>query len=183
MTDQERMEKIGKLISFYKDDNVNYVDVDESGRKHSVSVVVYRLNAPGVFLLDAEQTSGLGALYQEGLDRIHTILSQLDMVQLGETSSGFDNPEVFTVVDDTAEAVRGVISGVIETHPLGALFDITVYDDGGREVPPREYPPCIICDEDSSVCKKEHRHSDAEILDRIGTMLLINGYYDEMDIN
>ena len=182
MTAQERMAKIEKLISFYKNDNVNYVAVDEAGRKHGVSVVVYRLNAPGVFILDGTQAGGLVALYREGLDRIHTILSQLDMVQLGEVSSGCDNPETFTVVDDTAEAVRGVLSGVIETHPLGALFDITVYDDNGHEVPPREYPPCIICEEDSSVCKKEHRHSDAEILDRIDTMLLVNGYYDEVDI-
>ena len=179
MTNEERLAKVRGLISFYKDENVNYVAVDESGRKHDVSVVVYRLNVPGVFIPDSEQARGLVALYREGLDRIHIILSQLDMVQLGEVSSGCDNPETFTVVDDSADAVRGVLSGVIETHPLGALFDITVYDADGREVPPREYPPCIICDGDSSVCKKEHRHSDAEILDRIDTMLLVNGYYDE----
>lgn len=182
MTEQKRLAKIGQLISFYKDDNVNYVSVDEAGRKHDVSVVIYRLNAPGVFIPDGARTGGLVALYHEGLERIHRILAQLDMVQLGEVSSGFDNPETFTVVDDTAEAVRGVLSGVIETHPLGALFDIAVYDADGREVPPREYPPCIICEEDSSLCKKEHRHSDAEILDRIDTMLLVNGYYDEIDI-
>ena len=106
MTNEERLAKVRDLISFYKDENVNYVAVDESGRKHDVSVVVYRLNVPGVFIPDSEQASGLVALYREGLDRIHIILSQLAMVQLGEVSSGCDNPETFTVVDDSADAVR-----------------------------------------------------------------------------
>ena len=40
MTNEERLAKVRGLISFYKDENVNYVAVDESGRKHDVSVVV-----------------------------------------------------------------------------------------------------------------------------------------------
>lgn len=45
------------------------------------------------------------------------------------------------MVDDRAEALRGVLSGVIETHPLGAVFDISVYDDTGSEALPRWQPP------------------------------------------
>lgn len=177
MTNQERMEKVSGLVSFYKDANVNFVPLDENGREHGVTVVVYSLDIP-CLPLNEEQRRGLVRLYKEGLDRIHTILSQLDMVQLGESASGSDNPETFTVVDDNAKNVRGVLTGVAETHPLGAIFNITVYDDSGKVVPPRDYPPCIICDGDSRECKEEHRHGPEEILDRIDTMLLVNGYYD-----
>lgn len=177
MTEQERSAKVRQLISFYKTDNKNFVPVDEKGREHAVTVIVYRLDLPPL-PLNREQERGVARLYQEGLDRIHTILAQLGMVQLGESSTGRDNPETFTVMDDGAEAVRGVLSGVIDTHPLGAVFDIAVYDGWGNEAPPRERTACIICDGDQAECKKQRRHGPEEILDRLDTLLLVNGYYD-----
>ena len=177
MTNQERLEKVKQLIAFYKDENKNFVPVDERGREHAVAVIVYRLDLPEL-PLNREQERGAARLYREGLDRIHLILSQLNLVQLGECSVGRENPETFTVVDDGVEDLRGVLSGVMETHPLGAVFDISVYDDTGREALPRWQPPCILCDGDRAECKKKHRHRQEEILSRLDGMLLAKGYYD-----
>lgn len=177
MTTQERLIKVRQLIAFYKDDNKNFVPVDERGREHAVAVAVYRLDLPEL-PLNREQERGVARLYQEGLDRVHITLSQLAMVQLGETSAGRENPETFTVVDDRGEALRGVLSGVIETHPLGAVFDISVYDDTGSEVMPRWQPPCVICGGDRAECKRQRRHGPEEILSRLDTLLLAKGYYD-----
>lgn len=177
MTNQERLIKVKQLIAFYKDDNKNFVPVDERGQEHAVAVIVYRLDLPEL-PLNREQERGVAKLYQEGLDRIHLILSQLQLVQLGESSAGQENPETFTVVDDRAESLRGVLSGMIETHPLGAVFDISVYDDTGGEAMPRQQPPCIVCDGDRAECKKQRRHRQEEILSRLDTLLLAKGYYD-----
>lgn len=82
MTEQERLIKVRQLIAFYKDDNKNFVPVDERGREHAVAVIVYRLDLPEL-PLSREQERGVARLYQEGLNRIHLTLSQLAMVQLG----------------------------------------------------------------------------------------------------
>lgn len=79
--------------------------------------------------------------------------------------------EAFLLTSRTPEETKRIVVGIEDTHPLGRLFDIDVFDaDGlplGRQqlgLPSRR---CLICDDDARVCMRAGRHDYAELLNKI----------------
>lgn len=63
-----------------------------------------------------------------------------------------------------------------ETHPLGRLWDIDVYDENGismsREALSAPVRKCLICGQDAKGCARNRTHSVEELIHEIEKMIL-----------
>lgn len=86
--------------------------------------------------------------------------------------------EAFVIVDlPTVEAKRMACT-IEDTHPLGRLFDIDVFNNDALPISRTQVGgsprPCLICGKVARVCMRERKHSYEELNNKINQ--LINDY-------
>ncbi|WP_333650976.1 citrate lyase holo-[acyl-carrier protein] synthase [Lacrimispora sp.] len=71
--------------------------------------------------------------------------------------------------------IKSLMIQVEESHPLGRLFDIDVYDADGRGIgrgalgaSPRK---CLICGQDAKVCGRSRSHGLEELCEHVENMI------------
>ncbi len=67
--------------------------------------------------------------------------------------------------------VKKITADLEETHPLGRLFDIDVYDGNGRGISREELGisprKCLICGRDAKICGRSRSHGAEELYKRV----------------
>lgn len=62
-----------------------------------------------------------------------------------------------------------------ETHPLGRLFDVDVYDEAGSGISREELGSpvrkCLICEKDAKLCGRSRSHTVKELYERIESII------------
>jgi len=138
--------------------------------RHSGSITVaLGMNIPGPI----KTGDGIVKAFREGCGKLRAMFEQAGMIVeemvILEEQAG--NVACFSVsgMDDVdlAWMIKKMTVDLEETHPLGRLFDIDVYDAAGAAfsrsqlgVPGRR---CLLCDEDAKVCGRSRQHSVEEL--------------------
>lgn len=97
-----------------------------------------------------------------------------------ELLTGQDGSAILMALNLEIAAAKSEAIKLEETHPLGRLFDIDVYDGNGRPMSRGSlgYPPrgCILCGNSVSVaaCSRLQRHELDEILNEVNRRILAN---------
>lgn len=71
--------------------------------------------------------------------------------------------------------VKKITVQLEETHPLGRLFDIDVYDGSGKGIGREELGApvrkCLICEKDAKICGRSRKHTVEELYCRVENII------------
>ncbi len=83
--------------------------------------------------------------------------------------------EAFLLVSMSACEAKKVTCGIEETHPLGRLFDIDVFDAEGlpvsRETVGLEARRCMLCEHEARWCMRNRTHTQEELHNHINSLI------------
>ena len=84
-------------------------------------------------------------------------------------------PEAILIVDSRVPHLKELMIHIEETHPLGRLFDIDVFNHNGepysRTCLKKTPRSCYICGESAKVCARSRKHEVSEIIKCIDLMM------------
>lgn len=93
---------------------------------------------------------------------------EAQLIEMLDLQTGFESYHLLNINPDEAKRTASQIE---DSHPLGRMMDIDVYDSEGnavsradREVPTRR---CLLCDNDARICMRAFTHTQAELLGEI----------------
>lgn len=79
--------------------------------------------------------------------------------------------KILSVEQEDPLLVKKIMVDIEETHPLGRLYDIDVYDKEGKGIsreslgaPVRR---CLLCGQEAKVCGRNRRHTAEELYKRV----------------
>jgi holo-ACP synthase/triphosphoribosyl-dephospho-CoA synthase len=104
------------------------------------------------------------ALEAEGINVSHA--------ERNEESAGYT---AYFSVSSAPKVLKTIALRVEESHPLGRLFDIDVYEPGGRKLSRQDYGavprPCFVCGENGFLCARSRAHPPGELRSSILRMM------------
>lgn len=131
---------------------------------YQLPMITFTINTPGPVKLN-DQTLWLHAA---GNSALLVALARESMIPIfSEIRNCNTGPESFFVVKTSAPRLKVICYALEITHKAGRLFNFNVYEECGHPIgrsffkwPPRT---CMICGGNVSECRKEHRHTRAEL--------------------
>ncbi|KRQ86118.1 Apo-citrate lyase phosphoribosyl-dephospho-CoA transferase [Caloramator mitchellensis] len=151
---EDREKRFFKVLSLYE--------------KYSFPILVGKINYPGNNKNTLEAVSAFNVLYSLLIEqfREYTIHNEVD--------DGFDGKSVLMVLNLDKMKIKKMAVEIEETHSLGRIFDIDVYE-GEKSVSRKDLGfkerRCIVCGEDARVCARELRHTVDEVLSFINSRI------------
>lgn len=136
------------------------------------TLMVFTVVVPGDIKRDRRSLTvaeaGMNAIKKSfGQDIVHTFTYDLE--------TGF---EAFFIIGCKCDEAKLMACEIENTHTLGRLMDIDVFDDAcrpiSRQTVKKEQRKCLICENDSRVCMRLRNHTLEELSGKIDT--LINSY-------
>lgn len=93
-----------------------------------------------------------------------------------EVLRGVSGPALILVLaQDDAHQLKRALVKIEESNPAGRLFDLDVYDKGGRPIGRAELGlpdrRCLVCGGQVSECRRAARHTVAEVMQRVEEIL------------
>ncbi|QCX33048.1 citrate lyase holo-[acyl-carrier protein] synthase [Caloramator sp. E03] len=89
---------------------------------------------------------------------------------------GYDGKALINVLDIPLREAKKISIEIEESHSLGRLFDIDVYDLNGipidREQLGFKRRRCILCGDEARICIANRKHSLNEILEVVNNLIL-----------
>ncbi len=83
--------------------------------------------------------------------------------------------EAFLLVSMAPLEAKKITCMIEETHPLGRLFDIDVFDTGGLPVPREavglQLRRCMLCDNEARWCMRNRTHTQEELHNHINELI------------
>jgi len=134
--------------------------------------VTLQLNIPGANKDKDIYRKTLLSCYQEVKSMFDNkgIPIKYDTVQFFMTG-----PESILIADSRVPHLKELMIHIEETHPLGRLFDIDVFNHNGEQYSrtrlnhtPRS---CYICGESAKICARSRKHDISEIIECIDSMM------------
>lgn len=153
---EDREKRFIKILSLY----------DE----YKLLVLVGKINYPGNNKNTLEAETAFNVLYSLLIDRFkkYTIHSEVD--------EGFDGKSLILILKSGKFVAKDLAIEIEETHPLGRIFDIDVYE-GENSISRRHlgYPErkCIVCNNNARECAREGRHGIEEVLTVINSKIKV----------
>lgn len=151
------------------------VQIQEELRlKYKRSIVVaLAMNIPGpqkispdIYLAFKEGTKTLETLF------LRETISLKERITVRE-KGGYLN--LYALDSQEPILVKELTVQLEETHPLGRLYDIDVYNEDGKGISRimvgRAGRTCLICDKDAKICGRSRSHSVFELSNQVGTII------------
>lgn len=136
--------------------------------RYQCSLISYTLNAPGI-MKDNEMYRGI---HKEGMKAIIDILDnkEVPMIYQDEINKSTGR-EGYIAVDFDAVKVKQILVQLEESHPLGRIFDMDVFDKNHNQISRRDLNmgsrSCLLCNKDARICIREKNHTIEELYSRI----------------
>jgi len=135
-------------------------------KEYGIPLVFLRVNYPGLNKIN-EITRGI--IKNVYVDFIKTLNEEVHLELYNETSEG---PNYTALINCDGYILKKIAATFEETHPLGRLVDIDVYDSNGYKnisrndlkMPLRK---CFLCSKDAFVCIREKNHTEKDLVDYI----------------
>lgn len=139
---------------------------------YHVPLVCFTMNIPG----PVKVFDNIPEVFGEGCEQIEKVLEQNHIsFYLEECIRDKTGYEAFYCVDDSAEHLKQLMSGLEDNSMIGRLYDIDVLRADGRKVSREDFklPPrkCLLCGESAHSCSRSRRHSVEELTARIREIL------------
>ena len=128
--------------------------------RYNSTLISFTLNTPGI-VKDNEMYRGI---HREGMKKISKLLieNRIPILFQKEINKSTGS-EGYIAVDIDSIEVKKLLIALEETHPLGRIFDIDVFDNSHKQISrsdlginPRR---CLLCGKDASICAKDMSHS------------------------
>lgn len=136
-------------------------------------VLCGKLNYPGNNKNTAEAFAGFNILVEEVSKTYCNLFLHVEIL------NGFDGPSIIMVLNMEGEEAKRTSIQLEDTHFLGRIFDIDIYDNRGNPISRENYKlgrrKCLVCDEDGKLCTRAARHSMEDLLYKINTQINIYG--------
>ncbi|MEY8353322.1 citrate lyase holo-[acyl-carrier protein] synthase [Lachnospiraceae bacterium 54-53] len=153
---------------FFREEKVRRQD--ELRREHEGgTVVALGMNIPG----PRKISPAVLKAFHAGGDALSEVLAREGLQILAEDvimeKQGY--LKLYAVGSPDPLSVKKITVRLEETHPLGRLFDIDVYDEAGRGLGREELgaPPrrCLICGKDGKLCGRNRSHTVEALYARV----------------
>lgn len=139
--------------------------------KYNHSLISFTLNIPG----SNKDSIEYRKIHNEGMKAIiNTIAKNGYSIEFSETIYKGTGAEGFVSLDIDPIKLKNITTKIEDTHELGRLFDIDVFDYEHNQIsrnnlgaPSRK---CLLCNEDARICGKLRTHSLEELLQKINDM-------------
>ena len=141
------------------------------------SLILFTLNIPG----PVKDSFLYRKIFNQGIIAIKTALTRsgttYNIEQMLELVTG---PEAYlTVLDTNLYKIKKIISNIEETHPLGRIFDMDLFDTHLNQIKSgRSMRKCFICSRPAFECSRSRRHSIDDLLDKI--RIMAEEYFDSI---
>ncbi len=103
----------------------------------------------------------------------HELENRLSYLEERDLPTGY---EAFLLVSLSPLEAKRTTCAIEESHPLGRLFDIDVFDTDGQPVPreavglrPRR---CMLCDNEARWCMRNRTHTQEELHNHINSLIM-----------
>lgn len=147
------------------DREIRYEIIVSLIKMYQLPVVCGKINYPGENKNTLESLSAYDIL-KELLIKNFSDVSVFKTLNYGQDGRSI----LFVTISNIYKVKKNAIE-LEESHPLGRIFDIDVYDlDGnsiGREAMGLRPRKCILCNGDARICVKTSQHRVEEVLDYI----------------
>ncbi len=102
----------------------------------------------------------------------HEMDKRLSYLEERDLETGY---EAFLLVSLPPLETKRITCGIEETHPLGRLFDIDVFDKDGmaiqREAVGLQPRRCMLCDNEARWCMRNRTHTQEELHSHINSLI------------
>ena len=144
------------------------VRIQEEIRRHQPGgcVITLAMNIPGPKKTD----EFIRMAFEEGVRAVESGLTQIEIdIRERKSISGKTGSVIFYGISfKDAPFLKRMTVCLEETHPLGRLFDIDVYDTEGKGISRNELGlderRCLLCHENAKICARSRKHSLEELL-------------------
>lgn len=132
--------------------------------RHKSSLISFTLNTPGI-VKDNEMYRDI---HKVGLSEIKDLLIQSNIpILYQEVIDKATGNEGYLVVDFDPLELKERLIDLEESHPLGRIFDIDVFDNNHNQITRKELGinprKCLLCNKEARICAKERNHSYEEL--------------------
>lgn len=151
---EQRAEKQKALIKTYNCSIISFVLNIPGPQKDSP--LYRRIHHVGVSeLISKIQEKGLEILYKQIEDK--------------DTGS-----QAYICIDADSVELKKITVELEENHPLGRIFDLDVIDKNckgiTREMLGLSKRKCLLCDDESTICRRERKHTTEELILKINDL-------------
>lgn len=136
--------------------------------RYPYTLISFTLNTPGPI-----KSSGLYTnIHKAGIQHLMKVLQDMDVnIVHMETIEKNTGREGFISVDLDPYQAKKIAAEIEDTHDLGRIFDIDVFDQlhnqlnrASIQLKPRK---CLLCDEEALVCMKMKTHTYEELIEKV----------------
>ncbi len=137
------------------------------------TVVALGMNIPG----PKKTSPHILLAFEEGEKKLGRLFAEkgLEVSEEAEIKEKAGYLHFYSVKSSDALFVKGLTIQVEESHLLGRLFDIDVYDADGRGISrgilgasPRK---CLICGQDAKICGRSRSHGLEELYENVNNII------------
>ena len=93
-------------------------------------------------------------------------------IKINDLPTGY---ELYMVTSLSRNDAKALACDIEDTHPLGRLFDIDVFDANGIPIKRESvgYAPrkCLLCDNESRYCMRNRSHTPQQLMKKINSMI------------
>lgn len=143
---------------------------EELQKKHNGSVIVaLGMNIPGPIKYSPE----IYKAFQAGTKEVADSLSSQGIKVTDETEVAKKEGclKILSVEHEDPLFVKKIMVDIEETHPLGRLYDIDVYDKEGKGLSREAFGApvrrCLLCGQEAKVCGRNRSHTVEELYKRV----------------
>ena len=120
-----------------------------------------------------KKNSDTQLLFNQGVREIEkTFCGKIRFKQFNYFDTGFEG---FFAAEQDAKEVKKIVSGIEDSHILGRLWDIDVFDSCNNQLTRYDLGlnkrKCLLCDNDADNCYILRRHSQKELMQKIKDIL------------
>lgn len=136
--------------------------------RYPYTLISFTLNTPGPI-----KSSGLYTnIHKVGIQHLMKVLQEMDVnIVHMETIEKNTGREGFISVDMDPYQAKKVAAEIEDTHDLGRIFDIDVFDQLhnqlNREAIQLKPRKCLLCNEEALVCMKMKTHTYEELIAKV----------------
>ncbi|WP_077609664.1 citrate lyase holo-[acyl-carrier protein] synthase [Clostridium sp. Marseille-P2415] len=147
---------------------------EELRKKHEgVTIVALGMNVPG----PRKTSPAILLAFTEGGEALDRLFSGngLHVTEEAVIKEKAGYLKLYAVKSLDHLFVKKITVRLEETHPLGRLFDIDVYDGAGRGISREELGAsvrkCLICEKDAKICGRSRNHTVEELYCRVENII------------
>lgn len=165
MKDEKILVDILEARESRRDKQIELID------KYNKSLVSFTLNIPGKI----KDSPSYREIHREGMISIINSLENMGIeIIYKEEISKKTGSEGFIVIDMEAIDLKNIMVHIEETHPMGRIFDIDVFDSFHNQMSRRDMDTrprrCLLCNNDARVCMRMKSHRYEELINEINRM-------------